>query len=92
MSEAAEKAKSSLDRFAEAVDSHVPPEADSVMDDTVTLRQGVRYRVRFRAHDLQFETVCRFDGFDVPGSDDPSVLILEFVPEFSYEGPDAEGA
>ena len=84
--------KTSLERFQEATEGHVPPEADSIMDDTVTLRQAVRYRVRFRSKDMQFETVCRFTGFDIPDSTDPSVLILEFVPEYSYEGPDAEGA
>ena len=92
MSEAGEKMESSLERFLDATKDHVPPEADSVMDDTVTLRQGVRYRVRFRSNDMQFEAVCRFTGFDIPDSADPSVLILEFVPEYSYEGPDAEGS
>ena len=94
MSEAGEKIKTDMERFMEVTEGHVPPEADNIMKDegAVTLRKPGRYRVRFRSNDMQFEAVCRYTGFDVPDRDDPSILILEFVPEFSYEGPDAEGS
>jgi len=95
MSEAGERLKSSLERFQDAIEGHVPPEAENIMSDegSVTLRKPGRYRVRFRSNDMQFEAVCRYTGFDVPDRDnDTSILILEFVPEFSYEGPDAQGS
>jgi len=94
MSEAGEKVKTDLERFMEVTEGHIPPEADNIMEDVdaATLRKPGRYRVRFRSNDMQFEAVCRYMGFDVPDPDDPSILILEFVPEFSYEGPDAEGS
>jgi hypothetical protein len=93
MPEAGEKMKSSLERFIDATKGHVPPEADSIMSEEVKLSVPKRYRVRFRSNDMQFEAVCRFTGFGIPDDNDPSVLILEFVPEFSYIGrDDAEGS
>lgn len=87
MPEAGEKMKSSLDRFLEATEGHVPPVADSIMSEEVKLSAPKRYRVRIRGTDMQYEVVARFTGFGIPDESDTSVLILEFVPEHSFADP-----
>ena len=79
--------ESSLDRFLEATEGHVPPEAPRITEEEVTLREPLRYRVRVRGTDAQYEVVARFTGFGIPDADNPEVLILEFVPEHSFAGP-----
>lgn len=73
-----------LQQFEEAIGAHVPPDAENITIKEVCLRVPVRYRVRVRGTDMQYEVVARFTGFDVPDDDDPEVLILEFVPEHSF--------
>ncbi len=85
-----------LQQFEKAIGTHVPPEHEgNIMEDEVCLRVPVRYRIRIRGSDMQFEVVGRFAGWDVPADDASEVLILEFVSEYSYdnsnETEDAEG-
>lgn len=81
-----------LAAFAKVTDGHVPPDAENITEEEVALRVPIRYRVRVRGSDMQFEVVGRFTGFDVPADDAPEVLILEFVAEnsFNTELDDAE--
>jgi hypothetical protein len=73
----------------DAIAGHVPPEAASYNpDNETTLRQKVRYRIRIRGTDMNYEVVARFTGFGVPETDATEVLILEFVPEHSFADPD----
>ncbi len=73
-----------LQAFEESIAAHVPPEAENITEEEVCLRVPVRYRIRVRGSDMQFEAVGRFTGFGVPNDDDPEVLILEFVSENSF--------
>ena len=75
--------------FQEAIGGHVPPEAANYNpDNETTLRQKVRYRIRVRGTDMNYEVVARFTGFSVPEEAASEVLILEFVPEHSFADPD----
>jgi len=86
--------KSALEAFQDVIGGHVPPEAENITEKEVALRVPMRYRLRVRGTDMQYEVVGRFTGFTVPSDDDPEVLILEFVSEHSFntEQDDAEGA
>lgn len=80
-----------FDEFQKAISGHVPPESVPFNpDDDTTIRSKVRYRIRFRGSDMNFETVARFTGFTVPDDGAPEVLILEFVSEHSFKDPDEE--
>lgn len=74
--------------FQDAIGGHVPPEATSYNpDNETTLRQNIRYRIRIRGTDMNYEVVARFTGFSIPDENDGEVLILEFVPEHSFADP-----
>lgn len=95
-SEGATNALQQFEAFGAAIEGHVPPKHEgNIMEEEVCLRVPVRYRIRVRGSDMQFEAVGRFAGFDVPADAAPEVLILEFVSEHSYndenETEDAEG-
>ncbi len=87
--------QNALEAFQGVIGDHVPPEHEgNLMEEEVALRVPVRYRVRVRGSDMQFEAVVRFTGFDVPADDATEVLILEFVSEnsFNTDLDDVEGA
>ncbi len=83
-----------MEAFQAVVGDHVPPDAVNITEEEVALRVPVRYRVRVRGNDMNFEVVGRFTGFTVPEDDATEVLILEFVSEYSFntEMDDVEGA
>lgn len=73
-----------LQAFEDALGGHIPPQVKNITEEEVCLRVPIRYRVRVRGTDMQYEVVARFTGFGVPADDAPEVLILEFVSEYSF--------